>query len=142
MWIRSLPEFVIGDWTELIRKLRTEYRAEDYYRRIETRDFVEAFIQTSMEQPGDLRHYIQDFTTILGKAVAAGNLTEQEKGWWFMRGLPIKYHRHVMEQTGAVADEPSTLVFERLKKAIELRIMAAENAERMAVLPEEDVLNV
>ena len=25
IWIRSLPEFVIGDWTGLMRKLRTEY---------------------------------------------------------------------------------------------------------------------
>ena len=66
---------------ELIRKLRAEYRADDYYRRMETRDFVEAFVRKSAEQPGDLRHYLQDFTTISAKAVAAGNLTKQEKGW-------------------------------------------------------------
>ena len=58
-----------------------------------------------------------------------------------MRGLPIEYRRYVMEKTGAVADEPSTLVFKRLKEAVELRIMAIESAERMAVL-EEEVLNV
>jgi hypothetical protein len=33
-------------------------------------------------------------------------------------------------------------MFERLKKAIELRIIAVESAERMAVLLEEDILNV
>jgi len=59
-----------------------------------------------------------------------------------MRGLPIKYHRHVIEKTGAVADKPSTLIFKRLKEAIELRIMAIENVKRIAILPEEDVLNV
>ena len=64
---------------------------------METRDFVEAFVQISAEQPGDLCHYVHDFTTISAKAVAAGNLTEQEKGWWFMQGLPIKYRRHAME---------------------------------------------
>ena len=85
---------------------------------------------------------MHDFTTISAKAVAAGNLTEQEKGWWFMRGLPIKYRRHAMEETGAVADESSTLIFERLKEAVESRIIAVENAKRMAVLPKEDVLNV
>ena len=107
---------------------------------MEIRDFIEAFVRISTEQLGNLRHYVHDFTTILGKAVAVGNLTKQEKGWWFMRGLPIKYRRHIMEKTGAVVDEPSTLVFERLKEAIELRIMAVESAERMAVL--EEVLNV
>ena len=76
MWIRSLPEFTAGNWTELIRKLRAEYRADDYCRRMETRDFIEAFVRTSAEQPGDLRHYVHDFTTILAKAVAIGNLTK------------------------------------------------------------------
>jgi hypothetical protein len=142
MRIQSLPEFIIGNWTELIRKLRTEYRADDYYRHIETRDFMEAFVRISTEQPGDLRHYVQDFTTILAKAVAAGNLTEQEKGWWFMRGLPINYHRHAIEKIRAVADEPRTLIFKRLKEAVESRIVAVEGAKRIDVLPEEDALNV
>jgi hypothetical protein len=59
-----------------------------------------------------------------------------------MRGLPIEFRRHVIEQTGAVADEPSTLIFERLKEAVESRIVAVEGAKRMDVLPEEDILNV
>ena len=33
-------------------------------------------------------------------------------------------------------------MFERLKEAVESRIVAIENVERMAVFPEEDVLNV
>jgi len=59
-----------------------------------------------------------------------------------MQGLPIKYHRHAIEKIGAIADKPSTLIFKRLKEAIELRIIATENVKRMAVLLEEDVLNV
>jgi len=140
--IQVMPEFKQGEWKGLVNRLRAEYRADDYYRRIETRDFVEAFVRKSAEQPGDLRHYVQDFTTISAKAVAAGNLTEQEKGRWFVRGLPIEYRKHAMEKTGAVADEPSTLVFERLKEAVESRIVAVEGAKRMDVLPEEDALNI
>jgi len=33
-------------------------------------------------------------------------------------------------------------MFKRLKEAVELRIMAAENVKRMAVLSEEDILNI
>jgi len=47
-----------------------------------------------------------------------------------------------MEQTGAVADEPSTLIFKRLKEAIESRIVAIEGAKQIDILPEEDTLNV
>jgi hypothetical protein len=41
-----------------------------------------------------------------------------------------------------VVDEPRTLVFKRLKEAIELRMVAIEGAERMDTLLEEDALNI
>jgi hypothetical protein len=85
---------------------------------------------------------MRDFTTISARAAAAGNLTKQEKGRWFIRGLPIKYRRHTIEKTGAVADKPRTLIFKRLKEAVESRIVAAEGAKRMDILPEEDSLNI
>jgi hypothetical protein len=75
-----MPEFKHREWKGLVDCLRAEYRVDDYYRRMETRDFIEAFVRKSAEQPGDLRHYVHDFTTILAKAVAVGNLTKQEKG--------------------------------------------------------------
>ena len=59
-----------------------------------------------------------------------------------MRGLPIEFRRYAIEKIGAVADEPSTLIFKRLKEAIELRIVAIEGAKRIDILPEEDVLNI
>jgi hypothetical protein len=39
-------------------------------------------------------------------------------------------------------DEPRTLIFKRLKEAVELRIVAIEGAKRIDVLLEEDALNV
>ena len=59
-----------------------------------------------------------------------------------MQGLPIKYRRHVIEKTGAVVDEPRTLIFERLKEAVELRMVAIEGAERIDTLLKEDALNI
>ena len=53
---------------------------DDYYRRIEIRDFIEAYIWISAEQLGDLRYYVRDFTTILAKAIVAGNLLDLERG--------------------------------------------------------------
>ena len=46
-----------------------------------------------------------------------------------MRGLPIKFRRHILEKIGAIVDEPNTLIFKRLKEAIELRIVAIEGAK-------------
>jgi len=47
-----------------------------------------------------------------------------------------------MEQTGAVVDKPSTLVFKRLKEAVELRIVAVEGVKQMDVPLEEIALNI
>jgi len=90
---------------------------------------VEAFVRKSAGQLGELRHYMHNFTIYSAKAVAAGNLTKQKRGWWFMRGLPIKYCRHAIEKTGAVADEPSTFVFKRLRQAVLSWMTAVEGAE-------------
>ena len=46
-----------------------------------------------------------------------------------MQRLPINYRRHVIKKIGAVADEPRTLIFKRLKEAVELRIVAIEGAK-------------
>ena len=59
-----------------------------------------------------------------------------------MRGLPIKYCRHVIEKIGAVVDKPRTFIFKRLKEAIKLRIVAIEGAKQIDVLLEEDSLNI
>jgi hypothetical protein len=85
---------------------------------------------------------VHDFTTILAKAVAVGNLTKQEKGWWFIRGLPIDYYRHAIEKIGAIVDKPRTLILKRLKEAVESRIVVIEGAKRMDVLLEEEALNI
>ena len=46
-----------------------------------------------------------------------------------MCGLPIEYRRYAMEKTGVIVDKPRNFVFERLKEAIELRIVAVEGVE-------------
>ena len=47
-----------------------------------------------------------------------------------------------MEKIGAVVDKPSTLIFKRLKEAVELRITAGESTKWVTVLLEENILNI
>ena len=46
-----------------------------------------------------------------------------------MQGLPIKYYRYIIKKTGAIVDESRTLIFKRLKEAVELRIVAVEGTK-------------
>ena len=65
-----------------------------------------------------------------------------KRGYWFAKGLLLKYRRHAIAETGANPDRRESFNFYQLLRAVESRIIATENAERMAVLPEEDALNV
>jgi len=51
-----------------------------------------------------------------------------------MCGLPIKYYRHIIGKTGAVADELSTFVFKKLRQAMLSQMTAIESAKRMSIL--------
>jgi hypothetical protein len=92
MWIRSLPKFTAGNWTELVRKLRAEYRGSDQFRQLETVEFLEAYVRQYRDNPpSSLREYCRQFTLISQKATEAGNLDNRKRGYWFVKGLPLKY---------------------------------------------------
>ena len=89
-----------------------------------------------------MREYCRQFTLISRKVAEAGNLEDGEQGYWFVKGLPLEYRKYAIAKTGADLDRRESFNFYQLLRAVELRIVAAENAERMAVLPEEDTLNI
>ena len=78
MWIRSLPEFTAGNWTELVRKLRVEYRGSNYFRQLETVEFLEAYVRQYRDNPpsstSSIRDYCRQFELISQKVTDAGNL--------------------------------------------------------------------
>ena len=142
MWIRSLPEFTAGNWTELVRKLRAEYRRSDCFRQMETVEFLEAYVRQCMSNPPSVREYCRQFTLISQRVTEAGNLENGQRGYWFAKGLPLEYRKYAMAKTGADPDRRESFDFYQLLRAVELRIIATENAERVAVLPDADPLNI
>jgi len=141
-WIRSLPEFAIGNWMELVRKLRTDYRGSDYFRQVETVEFLEAYVlQCRNNPPSSIREYCRQFTLISQKVTEAGNLENRERGYWFARGLPFEYRRHAMTKTGADPDRRESFNFHLLRRAVEDRLNSHEGADRLSIMnPEEQGL--
>ena len=64
IWIRSLLEFTASDWTELIKKLRAEYRGSDHFRQLETVEFLEAYVKQCSKDPPSIREYCRQFSLI------------------------------------------------------------------------------
>jgi hypothetical protein len=95
MWIRSLPKFIASNWTELVRKLRAEYRGSDQFRQLETVEFLEAYVRQCRDNPpsstSSIREYCRQFALISQKVTDAGNLENGQRGYWFVKGLPLEY---------------------------------------------------
>src|SRR3984885_12098108 len=131
MWIRSLPKFTAGDWTELVRKLRAEYRGSDHYRQMETVEFLEASVLQCRSSPPGVREYCRQFELISQKVTDAGNLENGQRGYWFAKGLPLEYRRHAMAKTGADPDRRKSFNFYQLQRAVEDRLNLYEGADRL-----------
>jgi len=46
----------------------------------------------------------------------------------------VNYYRYIIKKTGAVANKFSTFNFNKLKKAVELCIIAAKDAKHIVIL--------
>jgi len=69
------------------------------------------------------------------RVTEAGNLENSERGYLFTKGLPFEYRRHAIAKTGADPDRQKSFDFYQLQRAVESKITATENAERMTILP-------
>jgi hypothetical protein len=138
MWIRSLPEFTAGDWTELVRKLRAEYRGSDHFRQMETVEFLEAYVLQCRSSPPSVREYCRQFALISQRATEAGNLDNRQRGYWFAEGLPLEYQRHAMAKTGADPDRRKSFDFYQLQRAVEDRLCSHEGADRLSKMDFEE----
>ena len=145
MWIQSLPKFTASDWTELVRRLRTEYRGSDHWRQMETVEFLEAYVRQYRDNPpsstSSIRDYCRQFELISQKVTDAGNLENGQQGYWFTKGLPLKYQRHTMAKTGANPDRQKSFNFYQLQRAVETRLSSYKGADRLSKIdPKEQSL--
>ena len=68
-------------------------------------------MQCSKDPPSSTREYCRQFSLISQRVTEAGNLENGERGYWFAKGLPLKYRRHAMAKTGAAPDKRSSFNF-------------------------------
>ena len=111
MWIQSLPEFAAGNWTELVRKLRAEYRGSNCFRQLEIVEFLEAYVWQCISNPPGVREYCRQFILISQRVTEADNLENGQQGYWFAKGLLLKYRKYAMAKTGADPDKRESFNF-------------------------------
>ena len=79
---------------------------------METVEFLEAYVRQYRDNPpSSLREYCRQFTLISQKATEAGNLDNRKRGYWFIKGLLLKYQRHAIAKTGADPDRRESFDF-------------------------------
>ena len=79
---------------------------------METVEFLETYVrQYTDSPPSSLREYYRQFTLISQRATKAGNLENGKRGYWFAKGLPLKYQKYAMAKTGANPDRRESFNF-------------------------------
>ena len=59
---------------------------------METVEFLEAYVRQYTDSlPSSTREYCRQFTLISQRVTEAGNLENGERGYWFVKGLPLEY---------------------------------------------------
>jgi len=101
---------------------------------METVEFLKAYVmQCSKNPPYSIREYYRQFTLISQRAAEADSLENGERGYWFTKGLPLKYQRHAIAKIGSNPDRRRSFNFYHLKKAIEDQVSANEGANQMSL---------
>jgi hypothetical protein len=109
---------------------------------METVEFLEAYVlQYRDNPPSSTREYCRQFTLISQRVTEAGNLENGERGYWFAKGLPLKYRRYAMAKTGANPDRRESFDFYQLLRAVEDRLSSYEGADNLLKMdPKEQSL--
>jgi hypothetical protein len=86
-FIEKLPQYEAKDWKALQVCLKLHYASEDYAQYASNRAYLESFVQQCNAQPLELMKYYAKFLAITNACVERGQLQQEEKGWYFFKGL-------------------------------------------------------
>jgi hypothetical protein len=122
--IKQLPEWTLGDWDELKRVLKHEYRNSDQWQRIRNIDFL---IQLSGQDDSrknnrDLRVYLATFKTGATYLIGQGKLTPWMAGTLLLKGLPRWLASKIVGRLNIDDQDASTIDFDKIwKEASKIR---------------------
>ncbi|KIX00544.1 uncharacterized protein Z518_09609 [Rhinocladiella mackenziei CBS 650.93] len=119
-YLRSLPEYTAGVWSDMKTAMLKEWESEDDEQRMKTTAFLEALSQRPRTATDDIKLYCRQFKTAADYLISTGRTTTYQSGIWFLRGLPEFLRRKVLADGKIDVNEPDTVRFEAIhKKAIE-----------------------
>lgn len=76
------------DWTAARSILRREYKDNDFYQLMKSREFSEALKKKPRSKDDDLMYYCQLFASISRELVSRQKLDQDTQCQWFLQGLP------------------------------------------------------
>ena len=88
--VKSMIEFTSGDWDNLAKAMRKEYRHNDTSQQVNSRAFLEALKNKPRMEEDDIPLYCRRFVAICKQLPGGQRLDNFTQCSWFVQGLPEK----------------------------------------------------
>jgi hypothetical protein len=126
------------DWTTLRTELRRRFRNADKYQREERLEYFEHWLHQCQKRSNlNIREYLQEFQIRSRRCIEAGTIEENRRGYYLLKGLPLKQATRILEKFGLRTDNPTKFEYKKLQNYLSNRLEVEEEAKMLN--PEEAI---
>ena len=113
--IKTMRTWREGNWDELLKTLRENYKPGDLTQKYHSRRFLEAFKNERRAKDKDLREYIYQFKNVSKVLIKKRLLDNFTRILWLVDGLPENTKDKLIEQNHLVKEDFADLDFHVLR---------------------------
>ncbi|EFW13398.1 conserved hypothetical protein [Coccidioides posadasii str. Silveira] len=113
--MKTLEDYKEGNWEVFSKEIIHEFHDQDITYKIHHQNYLQAITKKPHAWDGNIRTYIQEYTTITSTVQANGRLDEFTKVSWFLQGLPEKLQNKVIDKAKLnLSDNMSPIDFRKV----------------------------
>ncbi|EFW14247.1 conserved hypothetical protein [Coccidioides posadasii str. Silveira] len=135
-WMKTLEGYKEGNWEVFSKEIIHEFHDQDITYKIHHQDYLQAITKKPRAWDGNIRAYVQEYTTITSTVQANGRLDEFTKVSWFLQGLPEKLQNKIIDKAKLnLSDNMSPIDF---RKVVQVTMDLIDQYEGNKKVFEED----
>ncbi|EER29340.1 hypothetical protein CPC735_070220 [Coccidioides posadasii C735 delta SOWgp] len=114
-WMKILEGYKEDNWEVFSKEIIHEFCDQDITYKIHHQDYLWAITKKLCAWDGNIRAYVQEYTTIASTVQANGRLDEFTKVSWFLQELPEKLQNKVIDKVKLnLSDDMSPIDFRKV----------------------------
>lgn len=119
-------------WSDLRASLRDLFRTNDRYQQEERAEYFEHWLAECQKREGlSIPDYLQDFKIRSKRCIEAGTIEEDRRGFYLVKGLPLRHATKILEKFGYESSKPRTFNYKKIHDNLVKRYKVEEEAKML-----------